>query len=227
MKKFRIIRSNIFGDPNIGVYGFATDKYCILGIEDIKNINKIIETLNVPIKIFQIGNTNFPGIFSVGNSNGILVSQIIQNYELKNIKKEMKEQVIEVLKTKYTAIGNLILCNDKGAYVSEKLKRYKTKILDVLDCEVVFGNIANLEITGSAGIATNKGCLLHPDAKEDEIKNIENVLKVSVDVGTVNHGSPFVKSGIIANSYGVFVSENSTGPELGRISEVFGGIDNE
>ena len=53
------------------------------------------------------------------------------------------------------------------------------------------------------------------------MKKIEEILKVRVDVGTVGYGSPFIKSGIIVNSNGVVFSELSTGPEIGRIEEVF------
>ena len=82
--------------------------------------------------------------------------------------------------------------------------------------------VAGLKICGSAAIATNKGCLAHPQIKDDEKALIERILEVPVMIGTVNYGSPYVKSGIIANSSNFAVSEHSTGPEMGNIFEALG-----
>ena len=75
---------------------------------------------------------------------------------------------------------------------------------------------------GSCGVATNSGCLVHRDIEENEIKKVESILKVDVDVETANFGSPFVGSCIIANSKGAIVGESSTGPEVNRIMETLG-----
>jgi len=125
-----------------------------------------------------------------------------------------------ILKSKFTAVGNLILCNGKGAIISKVFnKKEKKEIEDCLGVEAVFSSIAGIQTVGSCGIATNKGCLLHRDAKEEEIKIVEDVLKVKVDIGTANFGSPFVGSCIIANSKGALVGESTTGPEIVRIQE--------
>jgi translation initiation factor 6 len=44
---------------------------------------------------------------------------------------------------------------------------------------------------------------------------------VKVDVGSVTYGTPYIRSGMIANASGVLVSEPTTGAEMGRIEEVF------
>jgi translation initiation factor 6 len=98
-------------------------------------------------------------------------------------------------------------------------RKEKKKIEDCLGVETEYSEIANLNIVGSCGVATNNGCLLHWDVKEDEMKVVEDLLKVDVDIGTVNFGSPFVKSGLIANSKGCLLGEKTTPPELARIME--------
>jgi len=143
--------------------------------------------------------------------------------ENEKLKKLFPELDILVLNMKQTALGNLILCNDKGALISNKLKTDAKKISECLGCEVETGKIAGMEIVGSVGAASNNGCLCHPNSSEEEIKLLERLLKVKVDIGSVSYGSPFVKAGLIVNSSGVLTSENSTGPELQRIGEVFGG----
>ena len=218
---FKFLRAKFNGDPNIGLYGFATDDYCLLGLEPNKKILKQIKTiLKTDIKISTIAGTELAGLFITGNKNGIILPKIIEDHELKKLKKLFNIN-IEIIKSRQTALGNLILCNDKGCLISEKLKRFKKKISDVLGCEIETGTIANLDIIGSTAIASNTGCLCHREAIEEEMKEIEEILKVKVDVGTVGYGSPFIKSGIIVNSKGIVFSELSTGPEIGRFEEVF------
>ncbi len=218
---FKFLRAKFNGDPNIGLYGFATDDYCLLGLESNKKILKQIKKiLKTDIKFSTIAGTELSGIFIAGNKNGIILPKIIEKYELKNLKK-LFDLNFEIIKSRQTALGNLILCNDNGCLISEKLKRFKKKISDVLDCEVQTGTIANLDIVGSAATTNNIGCLCHREAAEEEMVKIEELLKVKVDVGTVGYGSPFIKSGIIVNSKGIVFSELSTGPEIGRFEEVF------
>lgn len=215
----KFIRTNFNGDPNIGLYGFASDGYCLLGNHP-KHAQKMQELLKVKISAAQMAGTELAGIFSAGNSSGILVSKIADAREIKEIKKALGINVLAI-KAKETAIGNLALCNDRGCIISAKLKRYGKEIAEALDCETAVGSVAGLHIVGSAAIATNKGCLCHRDAEEGELKLIEELLKVKADIGSVG-GSPFVKAGVIANGNGVVVSEEASGPELQRIDEVFG-----
>jgi translation initiation factor 6 len=216
----KFLRTNFNGDPNIGLYGFATDNYCFLGIEPQQKIlQKIKETLKAKVMISTVAGTELAGIFVAGNSNGIILSKIIEDYELKSLKKLGLN--LKIINSKETALGNLILCNDKGCLIASSLKKYKKEISGALGCEVEIGKIAGLDIVGSAAVASNIGCLCHREANEEEMKKIEDILKVKVDVGSISYGSPFIKSGLIVNSKGLMFSEQTTGAELGRINEVF------
>jgi len=217
---FKFLKAKFYGDPNIGMYGFATDDYCLLGLEpDKKILGKIETALGTTIKAATVAGTEFIGLFVTGNKNGIVLPHIVEDYEIKKLKALGLN--IEIIKSRETALGNMILCNDKGCLISEKLRKFKKRISGALDCEVETGKIAGLDIIGSVALANNTGCLCHRDAEESEMKKIEEILKVKVDVGTVGYGSPFIRSGIIVNSRGVLFSEFSTGPEIGRYEEVF------
>lgn len=214
----KVIQTNFFGDNNLGLFGKASDEYCFIGNVMKKEIKKIEKSLKVKAVKITIANTDLVGIFCAFNSNGIVVPRIINESELKKFKKVGLN--VKVIKSKYTALGNLILCNDKGALISKLFsKREKKDIEDVLGVETEFGTVANIKTVGSCGIATNKGCLVHRDVKEEEIGKIEDVLKVDVDIGTLNFGSPFVGACGIANSKGAVVGETSTGPEIHRLME--------
>jgi translation initiation factor 6 len=178
--------------------------------------------LKTRVKRVTIANTDFVGMLSAFNSNGILLSKIVNENEMKIfdvIEKELGVQV-KILPSRFSALGNLILCNDKGAVISKLFGKKEREIIkDCLDVEIASGRIAGLSTVGSCGVATNKGCLLHRDTKEEEIKLIEDVLKVKIDIGTANFGSPFVGSCTIANSNGAIAGSSTTAPEIERISE--------
>jgi len=209
---FKFLKTNFYGDPNIGLYGFATDKYSLLGIKPRK-----ITILKTKLKVSSIAGTDLVGIFAIGNKNGILLPKIAEDYEIKKLKKFN----IEIINSRKTALGNLILCNDNGCLIPKDFSKFKKQIQDALDVEVDIGTIADLELLGSCARASNKGCLCHREATEKELEKIKNLLKVKVDIGTVGYGNPFIKAGIIVNSNGILVSDLTTGPELERIFEVF------
>jgi len=219
---FHFLKTNFAGDPNVGLYGFATDKYCLLGIEPHLKIRKRMdEVLGVPMIPLPVFGSTLAGLFASGNTKGMVLTKLIEKHELENLERALPDINFLVLKSISTALGNLVLCNDRGCLIPEKFSEHSKEIADVLDCEVAVGTVAGLELVGSAAIASNVGCLCHHEATEDEAKVLEGLLKVKVDVGTVGFGGPFIKAGLIVNSNGVIISDRSTGPELGRIAEVF------
>ena len=219
----RILQTNFYGDHNLGLFGKASDRFCLLGNVQEKTKQKIEEVLKVNVIKASTVNTDLIGVFCCFNSNGILLPKILTRTESENFKKLKKEfgMNLEILKSKFTAIGNLVLCNDKGAVVSKLFsKTDKKKIEDCLGVESDYCSIAGIHTVGSTGIASNKGCVLHRDANEREVEIIEQVLKVQTDIGTANFGSPFVGSCCFANTSGAVIGESSTGPEINRIMEI-------
>ena len=216
-----IERTNFRGDPNLGFYAIPTDDFCIVGKGLMsKNIKKIEEILKVEVVKATISGSEMIGLFSAANKNGIVLPKIVEDKEIEFFKK-MGLNVF-VAKVKPTAMGNLILVNDKGCIISKDLKGLKKEIEDCFGVPVEVGTIAGLSVVGSAGYVTNQGLLVHRDCKEDEMKMLEDVLKVEGDIGTVSFGSPFVGASIVANSNGFLVSEQTSGPELQRVDEALG-----
>jgi translation initiation factor 6 len=126
------------------------------------------------------------------------------------------------LKSKFTAIGNLISSNDNGALVSPLLDgEVNQQVRDVLGVPVNSITVGGFIQTGSMIVATNTGAAIHPKATEEEIKVISESLQVQVEPATVNGGVPFLSSGIIANSKSIIVGSLTSGPELIMLSRVF------
>lgn len=217
-----IRRANLNGNPNLGVAISATDKVAIVPSNLSEALEHLVaDTLEVPVIKTPISGSNLAGALAVGNSNGFIVSPYALDSEIESI----KESGVEVarIEDKFTAVGNIILANDFGAIVNPLLSDESLKtITDVLDVEVERGSIAKFKITGSVAVATNKGMLTHPSATEDELAFAEGIMKTPADVGTVNSGIMLVGACTVANSNGVIVGLNTTGPELARIEEALG-----
>lgn len=212
------LKTNFAGDTNIGLYGFATDKYCLAGITG-KESKKVKDVLNVKVINAFLMETPFLSLFAAGNSSGIIVPDIIEKHEIKELKKHLE---VHTLKTKYTCLGNLIVMNDNGIILAPVFRRKKAEIEKAFSLPAAVTTIGSSNVIGNLAITTNKGCLVTPKIKDKEKKIIEDALNVPVDEGTVSFGSFYVKSGIIANSHGFVVSNRSSGIEMGKINEALG-----
>lgn len=217
-----VIRYDILGNPNIGVFSLATDKFVIMPTNVPKTkIEKIKRYLNVEkVILTNVGGSLLIGVLTVANSHGIVLPYFAYEEDVKALRLTLKDVVVERLRCKKTAFGNLVLANDYGAVADPRLTSDVIRMLtDILGVEVVPGEVAGLPYVGSLAIATNKGVLAHPLLKEGEGKTLAGVLKVPVSVGTVNGGSPLVGAGIIANRYGATVGSLTTGPEIVMVGQ--------
>jgi len=220
-----IERINYWGNPNIGVYMFANDKIALVPPNFEDKLEPIVSSvLRVPVLRVSIAGMNIIGVLIVGNNKGILLPAVVREHEYREIKSHFDGNVA-IVKSKYTALGNICLVNDRAALIyPEAYEDLKHVVKDVLEVEVVEkGTIANIPTVGSAAFINNKGGLVHPDASEAELDYLSQLFGVRVDVGTVNFGIGFIRSGLVANNYGVLVGDRTTGPEIMRIMQVFGG----
>jgi translation initiation factor 6 len=216
-------QASYVGDPNIGLYVVATNKFVIAPDNNIDGLNILSEN----IVYTKISETDFIGIFVVANSKGVLLPSIMGDMRFNKLKEDIykidKNINVEILDDiDVTALGNLIVCNDDYALISPLLENYKEKIENVLKVEVFVSKLIDMDIVGSVCVATNKGFLLSSNAEKEDYEFVENVFKIEGDIGSVNFGSPFVKSGIIVNDKSVLIGTQTSGPEITRIDEAFG-----
>jgi translation initiation factor 6 len=216
-----VILSDIFGDPNVGVFSFANEKIAVLpaGIST-KKLASYTEALEVEAYSIGIADSRLVGVYISGNSNAILLPYIATEDEASRIRSTGTR--IAILQEKRTALGNLIICNDYGAVIDPRLKPKTVSAIEkALKVPVHTGTIGGLPQVGSLAIASNKGVLADPIIDESEKKHISEVLKVPVSIGTVNSGVPYPKSGIVVNSKGAVVGSHTLGSELLAVSSVF------
>jgi len=219
-----IDKLTVFGTDNIGIYLFTNDKYTIVPKNiDNDTINKIQEILKTEIIQVTVAKSFLIGILVSGNNEVILLPKNTEEDEIKKIKEIAKDVRMEVLDIKPTALGNIILANSYGALVYPELTNVEfKKIKEALGIDnIEKGTIANIITVGSVGVITNKAGLIHIDTTEEEIQRLSNLFRVKIDAGTVNFGSAFVHSGLVANDNGVLVGASTTGPEILRIQRAF------
>ena len=216
-----VILSDIFGDPNVGVFSFANENIAVLPAgSSAKKLANYKEALGIEAFAVGIADSRLVGVYTAGNSKAILLPYIATEEEISKIRSTGARVV--VLDEKRTALGNLMICNDNGAIVDPRLKtRTVSAIEKALKVEVRPGTIGGLPQVGSLATASNKGVLANPIIDESEKKHISEVLKVPVSVGTVNSGVPYPKSGIVVNSKGAVVGSHTLGSELLTLSTVF------
>ena len=223
-------KMSFFGNPNIGVYAYVNDEVLILppgiGRDDIE---ELVEILKVSAVIeAKVAGTILIGVLLAGNNNAVLLPHIVFDEDVEYLKKRVREYGVDmefsVLESKYTALGNLILCNSRRCLASPLFSSREVREMeDVLGVEVVTTRLVNTDLLGSIVVVTDNGGVIHPDASEDDIKTLRELLGVAVERATVNAGVVYVRSGIIANNKGVVVGGNTTGPEVLRIKRGFEG----
>lgn len=215
---------DIYGNPFIGVYCRANETHLLHppGIEK-RTVKRMADTLGVEPMRVTVGGSTLVGALLVMNSNGIVVSNMVDADELRGLKKEYN---IVRSPERLNACGNNILCNDRAAVVHPGYtKRAVKRFGDALGVEVERGIIAGIKTVGSAAIAVNKGVLCHPKSTQDDLERLRGLFKVNVQIGTANYGSAMVGACMLANTKGAVVGTTSTGIELGRIEDALGYLD--
>jgi len=204
-------RLNYYNSSEIGVFSKTNNEVTLVPPSATQKYKeKIKDVLETEVIETTICNSNLIGIFVAMNDNRIIIPSTVMDYEVEKLKDYFNEVI--VMDTKYTAIGNLIAMNNKGIAVSKFLKN---------EIDAPYLEVAGTSLLGSTVFATDKGFLVHRNAKDKEIKKLEEIFKVEGKVGTINFGDPYVKNGIIGNNKGILVGEDTTGPEINRIDDIF------
>ena len=184
-------------------------------------MHPLAEYLEAKPLFTSVANTRLMGALMVMNNRGILLPTTAYADEYDFLKKETGLEV-GVLDSKYTALGNVICANDKGAVVSPWLSKSDVETIEqVLGVEVAQKRISGMNQVGAVLVTNNSGAVIHPEANEEDMKMFANLLGVKIEHATINNGVPYVKSGILANNKAVVVGTLTTGPEILMLTRAF------
>lgn len=214
-----IRKFSIFESEFIGLYCRAWDDIAIVPANmDRSYRSTISEVLDVKVLDSRIDPSGMYGVFSVMNSNGIIIGG---NAGGKDLDFDPGNRRVLYLKDTINAVGNDIVANDHGAMVHEHFDNKNVRMIeDALGVETVKGTMGIFLTVGSGSVATNRGMIVNPEVSDDDIEILRDLFKVPVGVGTANFGSPMVGASLIANTKGVLVGEKTTSIEIGGIDDV-------
>jgi len=217
-----IYKYDVYRSPNIGIFLKANDKFLFIpkGFANSK-AEKLEDFLGVKCVNTSIAHTRLLGPLMVVNNQGIIVPRITEDEEVRDLQKATGMNVAK-LDAKLTAVGNLIVANDRAAIVSSALPKETLKdVKDILGVSAECMNVASYHQVGALIVSTNVGAAVHPKASEREMDAIKNILSVDVEPLTVNGGVPFVGAGMVGNSKSIVVGSLTTGPELIMLTRAF------
>jgi len=211
-------RSRYGGNPNIAVFAAVNESVAFVAADASQEfINDLERGLEVEVKLMTVAGSFVIGSLVALNSNGAVISGLADPREASLISAVLP---CTALDDPLNAAGNNILANDKGAILSTYYEKPSVKAIEeALGVECVQADIAGCATVGSVCRVTNKGCICHPDATDEDIDLLKDVLKVSAVRTTVNHGGRMVGAGVLANSKGAVMGDETTPIEMGRIEE--------
>jgi len=157
------------------------------------------------------------GALVAANSRGIVVGDEIDREE-----RRVLEEIAPVttIRHRQNAMGNNILANDTGALVHPEFSPDTVEAISrALEVPAARGTVAGLGTVGMAGIATNRGVVVHPKATERESALIGELLGVPVHRSSANFGVPIVGACLVANSTGFIVGRPTTPVEIVHLQE--------
>ena len=214
---------DIYRSPNIGVFLKGNEKFLLVpkGLAQTK-ADKLCADLQVSAVPASIGESRLLGPLISMNSNGILVSRLAEDAEVHELKVATGMNVSR-LESKLTAVGNLVVANDRCALVSPVLDHGAlSQVRDFLGTEVERMPIGEYHQVGSLVVATNNGAAVYPGLDDREVKRIGSLLGVDAYPTSVYSGVPYVASGLVANSRNAIAGSQTTGPELVFITRALG-----
>lgn len=210
-------RLEVQGNQDLGVYITASQKYALVPQEIENKLKEVIaKTLDVETISSSIEGSSLLGSLTEINSNGIVVSGMITEDEIKKIEETKLE--IGFISGNMNASGNLVVSNKNKALIHPDLSKNDVeKIQKTLNVDTLSTKISGIKNVGAAAALNDQGALIHPKTDDKKVKKIEEFLDVPTKTGTVNYGSPMIGSGMVTNNKGFLVGTRTTGHELGRI----------
>ena len=209
------------GDPNIGVFARVLGDIAIVPPESTEEFKTAVRNaLEVTLVETTIQGSAIVGSLVAGNSRGVVVSGLATEEEVARLA-EYREVLL--LNESMNAAGNVIMANDTFAAVHEDMPTDLAKAIgEFLGVEVIHLTLGGVKTIGMAGVATNKGVIVHPRATERQIAMLEEIAKVPVGTGSINMGGALIGTGLLVNERGYLAGNATSGFELGRIEDVFG-----
>lgn len=217
-----LIKTAFYQNSNVGLYAYASNKYCLLSSMVPKKLEKDLQQVfKVPLVRTNLCGTALNGIFAAGNDNCLLLPHIALDNELVILEKNKIN--FKTILTDHTALGNNIVANDQAALISPDLEEHRSEIKKALKVQQVKTfTLAGIKTIGSLIVLNDKGLVVSKLASDRELSQLENYFKIKATKATVNLGNPYISAGIITNNHGFVFGQRTGGPEAVHLDEALG-----
>jgi translation initiation factor 6 len=207
------------GNPNIGLFMFVNDSFALLGKTVPKEKKEEIEKiLQVPVYQISVLQTDLVGVFLSGN-NSMIISPELPEYEQKELESICLKHNVTFISISHNlnTFGNSLCVGEKHILCSKEYgKQFKKELEEKTSLLVVPVVKEAYNSIGGLSVHANKKYFLSQELEEKDVKDI--VAEVG-GVGTINGGSEFVSSGVVANSNGILIGSMSTTIEIQAVLE--------
>lgn len=209
------------GDPNIGVFSRVFDDLAVIPpAAPAEFVSALKDNLDVEIVKTTIQGCEIIGSLLCGNSRGFVVSGLATVDEIGALKEYGD---IYLLTHTMNAAGNIIMTNGHIAVVHPDMPAGMAQdIGEFLGTKVLHLSLGGIKTVGMAGVATDRGIMVHPRSSGQEIRMLEEAGEIPVGTGSVGMGSGLVGAGLLVNRNGYLAGSGTTGFELGRVEDIFG-----
>jgi translation initiation factor 6 len=216
-----VAKHRVLGSDFVGAFCITTDRYSLIPHGTGSSLANIIRgTLRTDPITVMLANSDMLGVFGRGNSNGIVLSNLVHQSEVDSLRSMLPDIRVGIIESDLNAIGNNILANDRIAFVNNEYTPVAVKqVSDALGVEVLPIRIGEFRTVGANNILTNRGMAVNNTVSDEEKEHIESILGIKTVRTTANSGSLSIGISVMANSYGVIAGDLTTGYELARITE--------
>ncbi len=207
------------GNPNIGLFFFVNDKFAIIGKEVDKDKKKQIEeVLEVPIYQVQVLGTDLIGVFIAGN-NEILLVPSLYDHEFKKIKEICDKHETKLIKIedKLNTLGNNICVGKDEIIINYNYSRdFINHLENATKLKAIKLEHSEFASAGAVCFFTKDKYFVSQELNEEVVSKF---VKKIAGVGSINSGSAFISSGIVANENGVLIGSMSSTIEIQEVVE--------
>ena len=220
MTKKNIALMEFESNPNIGLYMFVNDKFCILG-KDVNSSKKaeIEKILGVPVYFAKVLGTELVGVFISGNNNFILIPEILEN-EFSIFKEIADKHNIDLIKIsdKFNTLGNNICISENKIIINAQ---YSKELISFLQKKTNINTIISInkkEFNGIGAMCRYVNGMFFV-SEEFEEKDLKKFISEIAGNGTVNSGSCYISSGLVGNNKGIILGSLCSTIEIQNITE--------
>lgn len=162
----------------------------------------------------------YVGVFCRTNEDVAFVRKGLSK-KVRNILNSVLEvEVVELSVADATIIGSLLCLNSKGAIVTDFVDYDAVKIIENNGLNVCIIK-DKLNAAGNDILVNDKGALVHPDLKDESIKEIKKTLEVPVFRGTVGALDTVGMAAVVTNN-GLLCHPKTSEEEKLQLEKVFG-----